>query len=83
MKIIDKVKLDRTESCGSRSPLSIILDVIKKIKECDESVEVLLNDYDWLLSLRYIIQINDMPLKIIEKGKEDTFLKIEVIKECI
>ncbi|QIW22741.1 hypothetical protein EWF20_00190 [Sulfolobus sp. S-194] len=83
MKIIDKVKIDRTESCGSRSPLGIILDTIKKIKECDESVEILLNDYDWLLGLRYIIQINEMPLKIVEKGKEDTFLKIEVIKECI
>lgn len=50
MKIIEKVKLDKLESCGSRSPLSIMLEVIMKIKECDEGVEILINDYDWLLS---------------------------------
>ncbi|MEM0091554.1 MAG: hypothetical protein QW232_08190 [Saccharolobus sp.] len=83
MRIIDRVKVDKTESCGSRSPLVIILDAIKKIKECGESVEVLLNDYDWLLSLKYIFQFNDTELKIVEKGKEDNFLKIEITKDCI
>ncbi|ACP36545.1 conserved hypothetical protein [Sulfolobus islandicus Y.G.57.14] len=82
MKIIEKVKLDKLESCGSRSPLSIMLEVIMKIKECDEGVEILINDYDWLLSLKYILKINDLKMKIEEKGKEDNFLKLEVSRDC-
>ncbi|WP_338598703.1 hypothetical protein V6M85_08375 [Sulfolobus tengchongensis] len=82
MKIIERVKLDRVESCGSRSPLTIMLSAIKKIKDCDEGVEILMNDYDWLLSLRYILQMNDVKMKIEEKGKEEDFLKIEVSRDC-
>ncbi|BDB98608.1 hypothetical protein [Saccharolobus caldissimus] len=82
MKIIERLKIDKTESCGSRSPLIIMLSAIRKIRECDEGVEILLNDYDWLLSLKYILQMNDMKLRIEEKGKEDNFLKIEVLMDC-
>jgi len=82
MKIIDKIKLDRTESCGSKSPVAIMLEAVRKIKECGESIEFLINDYDWLLSLRYILQINDIDLKVEEKGKENDFLRVEVLKNC-
>ncbi|MBP1356910.1 MAG: hypothetical protein JZD40_00220 [Sulfolobus sp.] len=44
MKIIERVKLDKIESCGSRAPLTIILDATKKIKECGEGVEFLFSD---------------------------------------
>lgn len=82
MKIIERVKLDKIESCGSRAPLTIILDAIKKIKECDEGVEFLINDYDLLLSLKYILQLNDTKMKIEERGNENNFLKIEVSRDC-
>ncbi|AAK42014.1 hypothetical protein SULI_13660 [Saccharolobus solfataricus] len=82
MKVIEKIKLDRTESCGSKSPLSIMLDAIRKIKECDESVEILMNDYDWLLSLKYILQVNDKKMKVEEKGSEEHYLKVEVSMDC-
>ncbi|MDT7862399.1 MAG: hypothetical protein RRA45_09320 [Saccharolobus sp.] len=82
MKIIERLKIDKTESCGSRSPLVMILSAIKKIRECDEGVEILLNDYDWLLSLKYILQMNDMKLRIEENGKEDDFLKVKILMDC-
>ncbi|AHC52207.1 hypothetical protein SUSAZ_10090 [Sulfolobus acidocaldarius SUSAZ] len=82
MRIIETVKLDKIDSCGSKSPLMIMLTAIKKIQECGEAVEILMNDYDWYVSLKYILQVNDLNLKIEDKGKENGFMKVDVVREC-
>ncbi|TRM99827.1 hypothetical protein DJ527_08020 [Sulfolobus sp. F1] len=82
MRIIERVKLDKIESCGSKSPVSIMMDAIRKIKECEEGVEILLNDYDWLLTLKYLLKMSDMQMKIEEKGRDGDFVKVNVFKDC-
>ncbi len=82
MRIVERVKLDKIESCGSKSPVSIMMDTIKKIRECEEGVEILLNDYDWLLTLKYLLKMSDMSMKIEEKGREGDFVKVNVFKDC-
>ncbi|MCY0860715.1 MAG: hypothetical protein OWQ54_09865 [Sulfolobaceae archaeon] len=82
MRVIDSIKVDRTDSCGERSPLFIIIKAIEKIKECGEAVEILMNDYDWYVSLKYILQIRGLDYKVEDKGKQDNFMKVQVIKDC-
>ena len=57
MKTINKIKIDKFDACGDKSPLSIMQESIKIIKNCDEEVELEFNDFDWLLSLKYVIRI--------------------------
>lgn len=84
MRVIETLTLDRTGSCGSRSPVYIMLQAIRNIRECGDAVELRINDYDWYLTLKYILQrrTETADLKLRDEGKENDFMKILVVKEC-
>ncbi len=84
MKTINKIRIDKFDTCGDKSPLSMIRESLNMIKSCDEKVELEFNDYDWLLSLRYILKImeNKFKLKIEENGVKDGYISISVFPEC-
>lgn len=84
MKTINKIRIDKFDTCGDKSPLSMIQESLNMIKSCDEKVELEFNDYDWLLSLRYILKIMEskFKLKIEENGVKDGYISISVFPEC-
>jgi len=71
------LKFDRTEICGNKSPVSIMLEEIKELKSGEE-IQILLNDEDWLLVLKNLIIIHDLPVEVEEQGREDGFIKVLV-----
>jgi TusA-related sulfurtransferase len=75
MVIKKSLKFDRSEICGSKSPVSIMLEEIKKLGSGEE-LEILLNDEDWLLVVKNLIIIHDLPVEVIEESKENSFTKV-------
>ncbi|MDP8003585.1 MAG: hypothetical protein ACP5I6_04640 [Caldisphaera sp.] len=84
MKIIDKIKINKFEGCGNKNPLIIMQESIKKIKNCDEGVELEFNDYDWLISIKDILKImqQDIKLKIIENRIDNGYISLDVVADC-
>ncbi|AFZ70640.1 hypothetical protein Calag_0901 [Caldisphaera lagunensis DSM 15908] len=84
MRTINKIKIDKMDACGNKSPISIMQESIKMIKNCDEKVEIEFNDYDFLVSLKYILKImeSQFKLRIEENGVRDGFISISIVPEC-
>jgi|ECHvirMinimDraft_2_1075157.scaffolds.fasta_scaffold02866_2 hypothetical protein len=77
--ILKEYVFDRVESCGKKSPVRVILEELEKMSPC-EGVNVKLNDYDWVLTVKSLGELRGFNVE--EEGKEDGFIKLKVYNPC-